>query len=265
MRIVGAAVSLPVGLVALLVACGQHREPEPVTGTPERPLADAVNRISAEPVPPDPRVGAIFLGGNTVHFCTGAVLHSTGGDLVLTAAHCLGPGVALAFVPGFDREAPPADFWAMDAAYLDPRWVADKDPRADYAILRVSRPDGGSVEARAGAAFSVGAAPAPGNRVSVTAYPAGVGGTPVRCTAATSVTEGGYPELPCAGLGDGSSGAPWISGASVTGVVGGPYNGGCTDDVSYTAPFDRHVAELLARAEAGGPGDVPPNAFDDGC
>ena len=38
---------------------------------------------------PDRRVGAIFLDGADEHVCTGSVLHSAGGNLVLTAAHCL--------------------------------------------------------------------------------------------------------------------------------------------------------------------------------
>ena len=75
---------------------------------------DAANRVIAAPVDPDPRVAAIFFGGSDLHGCTGAVLHSIGGDLVLTAAHCPGPGVAAAFVPGFARLATPADFWTID-------------------------------------------------------------------------------------------------------------------------------------------------------
>jgi hypothetical protein len=52
-------------------------------------------------------VGAIFFGGSDLHGCTAAVLHSAGGDLVLTAAHCLGPGVAATFVPGFAHTVAP--------------------------------------------------------------------------------------------------------------------------------------------------------------
>lgn len=260
MRIVAA-----VGLAGLLAACGGHADPTPVSGTSEHPRAAPGNRVSAAPVHPDPRVGAIFLGHDHTHFCTGAVLHSTKGDLMLTAAHCLGPGVPTTFVPGFAGKAAPADRWMVDAAYFDPRWLADKDPRSDYAIARVSRPGGGSVEAVAGSALTLGTAPARGGRVTVIAYPAGIGVTPVGCTAGTSTADGGYPELPCTGLAAGTSGAPWIVGSSVTGVIGGLHNGGCAENVSYTSPFDQHVAELLARAEAGGPGDVPPNAFEDDC
>lgn len=265
MRILAAAVAATVGLAVLLGACGHQPHSAPVTSKSGQAVVDAANRVIAGPVDPDPRVGAVFLGRGDLHACTGSVLHSPEGNLVLTAAHCLSPGVPATFVPGFARKATPADFWTVEVLYLDPRWVADKDPRADYAVVRVSRPDGGSVEAQVGSALSLGAAPARGSRVSVIAYPAGVGGMPVGCQASTGLTDGGYPELPCAGLADGTSGAPWISGSSVTGVIGGLHGGGCAENRSYSSPFDQHITELLARAEAGGPGDAPPTAFDDEC
>jgi hypothetical protein len=51
----------------------------------------------------------------------------------------------------------------------------------------------------------------------------------------------------------------------VVGVVGGLDGGGCTENLSYSAPFDQHTAQLLARAEAGGPGDAAPTGYDDNC
>lgn len=260
-----AAVGSTVGLAMALAACGHQPHSAPPSTKPEQAVIDAAHRVMAGPVDPDPPVGAIFFGGGDFHGCTGSVLHSTGGDLVLTAAHCLGPGIATSFVPGFAHNAAPTDFWTVDVVYLDPRWVAHKDPLADYAIVRVSRPAGGSVEAQAGSALSLGGAPRQGSQIKVIAYPAGVGGMPIGCQAKTGLTDSGYPELPCAGLADGTSGAPWISGSSVIGVIGGLHGGGCAENLSYTSPFDEHVAELLARAEAGGPGDVPPSAFEDDC
>ncbi|HXY65586.1 MAG TPA: serine protease [Mycobacterium sp.] len=267
MRILAAAVGSTV-LVSLLAACGH--QPPSATGTskPEQAadhIADAANRVIAAPVNPDPRVGAIFLGGSDLHTCTGSVLHSAAGNLVLTAAHCLGGGGPATFVPGFAGKATPDEVWTLGALYLDPRWVANKDPRADYAIARVGRADGGSVEAQVGSALSLGSAPAKGSRVNVVAYRVGVGGMPIGCQASTGISDGGYPELPCAGLVEGTSGAPWISGSTVTGVIGGPQGGGCAENLSFSSPFDQHITDLLARAEAGGPGDVPPAAFDDEC
>jgi hypothetical protein len=252
-------------LAAVLAACGHQPPAAPVISQHKPAVVGSPSQIVAAPVDPDPRVGAIFLGGSDLHACTGAVLHSAAGNLVLTAAHCLGAGGPATFVPGFAGKAAPADVWTVDVQYLDPRWVADKDPHADYAIARVSRADGGSVEAQVGSALSLGSAPAKGSRVNVVAYLAGVGGTPIGCQASTGISDGGYPELQCAGLANGTSGAPWISGSTVLGVIGGLHGGGCAENLSYSSPFDQHIAELLARAEAGGPGDVPSAAFNDEC
>jgi hypothetical protein len=51
----------------------------------------------------------------------------------------------------------------------------------------------------------------------------------------------------------------------VTGVVGGLDGGGCEQDVSYSSPFDGAIKQLLARAEAGGPGDAAPTTFVSEC
>ncbi|GBE67031.1 hypothetical protein MFM001_34930 [Mycobacterium sp. MFM001] len=259
MRTVVAGLSV---LAVMLAACGQRAASAPVTGTSEQAVAHGV---SAAPLPSDPRVGAIFLGGGDLHTCTGSVLHSARGDLVLTAAHCLAAGPPTGFVPGFSGSAAPTEVWTVDAVYLDPRWLSAQDPRADYAIARVSRADGTPIEQQTRSALSLGSAPAPGTRVSIVGYRVGVGGTPIGCQAETTLTQGSYPTLPCAGLVDGTSGAPWITGSTVTGVIGGPDGGGCEESVSYSAPFDEQTAALLARAEAGGPGDAAPQAFNDPC
>jgi hypothetical protein len=257
MRILAAA-----ALTLVLAGCGHQARSAPVT---DHSVANNRNLVIAAPVNPDPRVGAIFLSSSDLHACTGSVLHSTTGNLVLTAAHCLSAGGPVRFVPGFARAAPPDEAWTVDALYLDPRWLANKDPLADFAIARVGRPAGGSIEAVVGSALSLGSMPARATPVSVIAYPAGVGGLPVGCQATTGLNAGGFPELPCAGLVDGTSGAPWISGSTIIGVIGGPHGGGCAENLSYSSPFDQHVSELLGRAEAGGPGDAPPSPYDDQC
>jgi hypothetical protein len=63
----------------------------------------------------------------------------------------------------------------------------------------------------------------------------------------------------------GLSGAPWIVGSTVIGVVGGLDGGGCDDSLSYSPPFDSATTQLLARAEAGGPADQAPTVFEDTC
>jgi Trypsin-like peptidase domain len=261
MRILAAGV----GLTVLLAGCGHQARTAPAVGAPDPTVPGSANRVIAAPVNPDPRVGAFFLSDHDLHACTGSVLDSAAGNLVLTAAHCLSTGGPARFVPGFARKAGPGELWNVEARYFDPRWLATKDPKADYAIARVSRQSGGSVQAMAGSAFSLGSAPAPGSEVTVVAYPAGIGGLPIGCQTATGVSDGGYPELWCAGLVDGSSGAPWISGSTVSGVVGGLHGGGCAENLSYSPPFDQQIVKLFARAQQGGPGDKAPSSFDDQC
>ncbi|MDP7702727.1 serine protease [Mycobacterium sp. TY815] len=268
MRAVTGILCLPVSLTVLFTSCARPAHHASVSSAPVPKPGSSVQRLG-EPgsAAPDPRVGAIFRGvsqeGGNLHVCTGSVVHSTGGDLVLTAAHCLLGEIDATFVPGFAGEATTTDTFTVDEVYFDARWIASRDPRADNAIAKVSGT--GSVERRAGAALSLGTAPPPGSRVGVTGYPVGVGGRPVACEGTTGLTDDGFPSLPCKGLVDGTSGAPWVSGATVVGVVGGFEGGGCTENISYSAPFDERTAQLLARAEAGGPGDSPPADYSDTC
>jgi hypothetical protein len=174
-------------------------------------------------------------------------------------------GYDASFVPGFVDNAASQDFWTINEVYLDPRWVASEDPMADFAIARVSREDGRAVEAAAGGGLSLGSDPEAGTDVKVTGYAYGVGGDPIGCSGRTAAHDRGYPSLWCPGLVDGTSGSPWISGSKVVGIIGGLDGGGCDENVSYTSPFDGAVKQLMARAVAGGPGDDPPNTFQDGC
>ncbi len=136
---------------------------------------------------------------------------------------------------------------------------------ADFAVARVSRDGEGSLESHTGGGFAVGVAPKAGTDVTVTGYALGEGGEPIGCGTHTSAAKSGFPSLPCAGMVDGTSGSPWVSGSVITGLVGGLEGGGCQEDVSYSPPFDDAITRLLHRAEAGGPADVAPNDFDDEC
>jgi hypothetical protein len=256
-----ASAALVIALVALTAACGREMPPQSQTTSETA----AATKVAAAPVPPDARIGAVFLGAGDLHTCTAGVLDSAGGDLILTAAHCVAEGIDTTFVADFKDATDPAYIWKVDAIYLDPRWVKNQDPLADFAILRVARDGGGSVEAEAGGGLTLGPAPKPGTVVNVTGYGLGVGGGPIGCQAATGLAPGGFPSLLCSGLIDGTSGAPWITGPTITGLVGGLDGGGCDENVSYSPPFDDGVVQLLARAEAGGPTDAAPETFDDDC
>jgi hypothetical protein len=261
-----------VSVAILLTSCGRHVEPAsaghasvPRAGGPVKQLSQPERGQVASTVAPDPRVGAFFFGGASEHSCTGSVLHSKGGDLVLTAAHCLSGGRQASFEPGFAGAPAPGNQWTVREVYFDPRWLAGKDPRADYVVARVSGAGEASLESRVGLGLALGTAPAAGSRIKVIGYPGGVGGSPIGCQARTGVTESGFPSMGCEGFVDGTSGAPWVSGGAVVGLIGGLEAGGCAENMSYSAPFDEHTAQLLARAEAGGPGDAAPSDYVDPC
>ncbi len=170
MRIRILMLCLVVGVATSLTACRppvQHASGAPVSaprvGGPVQRLSQPEQKAVAGPVEPDRRIGAIFIDGGPLHVCTGSVVHSTGGNLIMTAAHCLAGASLITFVPGFAGDAAPgpADVWKADAVYLDPRWMASKDPHADYAIARVSNEAGAPVESRVGLALTLGVTPRP--------------------------------------------------------------------------------------------------------
>ena len=144
--------------------------------------------------------------------------------------------------------------------------MQNQDPLADFAIARVSRDAGGSVEAQAGGGLTLGPAPKPGTVVTVTGYGMGVGGGPIGCR----TRHGGSGKgLSGAGL-RGTGRRPF--GRAVDRRVEGhgrhrrAERRGCEDEsISYSPPFDDAVKGLLARAEAGGPPDIAPTVFDDDC
>ena len=261
MRTVVAALS--VAAATVLVAGCQGSAGQPIKAA-EAAAARLLTK-NAEPVPPRPAVGALFVGGTDAHTCTASVVASTTQNLILTAAHCLAAGTPATFVPAFKDTAAPQDVWNVDAVYLDPRWLSSQDPKADYAFARVSRPAGGAVQTVEGQAFTLGTASDILGAVTVVGYPFGVGGPPIGCDVIAAVVRGGYPSLRCGGLVDGTSGAPWIKGSSVVGVIGGFDGGGCEANVSFSPPFDAATAALLTRAEAGGPGDDAPTQYDSQC
>jgi Trypsin len=252
---------LVIGLLASTVGCGKGSLPE--THPPSH--TSTATKMTAAPVPPDAKIGALFLGAGDLHTCTASVLDSKDGNLIVTAAHCVAGGVDTTFVAGFSDTADPADIWRVDSIYLDPRWVTNQDPLADFAILRVARDGAGTLEDEAGGGLTIGTAPKPGTVVNVTGYGLGVGGGPVGCKSETELAPGGFPSLSCGGFADGTSGAPWTTGPTITGLIGGLDGGGCDENVSYSPPFDDGVVALLARAEVGGPGDEAPEVFDDDC
>ncbi|MFB8006055.1 trypsin-like serine peptidase [Nocardia sp. NPDC056000] len=199
-----------------------------------------------------PRIGA-------PHFCSASVVASPSHDLLATAAHCvLGPGALIEFAPLLHDAELPQGVWTVTSMYIDPAWQESFDPRHDLAILRVAPRDGKRIEDVV-PGLPLGT-PQSGTPVTVSGYPMGSRGRPLTCTAPLETTADGSA-LHCTGFGEGTSGGPWVQNGQLVGVIGGPEQGGCTPDVEYSSPFGPDTQALLARAAAGGKGDVLPVGF----
>ena len=90
-----------------------------------------------------PEVGALFTesaGALGTHFCTASVVHSTHGDLAVTAAHCLASvqGQQVVFVPGYANGKEPYGAWTVTAVDTDEAWQSSQNPDDDVAFLRLA-------------------------------------------------------------------------------------------------------------------------------
>ncbi|MFF5707043.1 trypsin-like serine peptidase [Streptomyces sp. NPDC012794] len=230
-------------------------------GGERRAPAEAVWRVSeplrARTAEPEPAIGALFSPGldwDAEHHCSGSVVHSPGGDLVVTAAHCVYAGgfrTNLAFVPGYAEGKAPFGVWVPTRIDVDPRWVRSADPDYDVAFIRVRRPGhpGQRLEDVTGAhAIRFGQQlPAPARLVG---YPNDAE-QPLGC-ANTAVAAGSAQlRLDCADVPNGTSGGPVLTGAdTLIGVIGGRDGGG--DEVtSYSSYFGDGVRDLYERAAGG--------------
>jgi V8-like Glu-specific endopeptidase len=226
---------------------------------------------TAYPVRSVPTTGPLYFGATAFHGCTASVVSSPAQNLLITAAHCLsGTGHGMTFVPGSVNGSEPYGRWTVVAAYADVEWIRDSNPLDDVAILKVA-PDqifGDFLQVQqltgGNRLLVTPATPAAIGQIQVPAYVAGVGGQPVSCLA-TAYRTGLYTAFDCGGYVGGTSGAPFIQGANVLGVIGGLHQGGCLPSTSYSAPFTTSTIALLNRAASGAAGDSLPAPGSDGC
>lgn len=208
-------------------------------------------------------VGTLFVresDGKLRHFCTGAVVHSTQHDLVMTAAHCMEyqkPSLYgdVYFAPGFHDGKFPYGLWIVRESFVDGNWRAHHDPNDDVAFLLVGKP-GQQIEHETGAEHLETNFKLP-QFVEVVGYPDETN-EPVKCKGPVSrLRLAGYQQLvfDCGGYPDGTSGGPFLTHISrktgtgnVIGVIGGYQTGGDTPSVSYSSRFLDNVADLYKQA-----------------
>lgn len=216
---------------------------------------------TAKPFSGTAAVGALFTvsaGKLGSHFCTGSVVSSPHGDLVITAAHCVSNTTAsIAFVPGYDDGATPYGVWTVTKVYLDQAWTSSANPDDDFAFLQVSQPGSITPIEDVTGAETLGTNQPAKQQVDVIGYPDSAS-APIACRNWTTEPMTGQLQFDCGGYTDGTSGGPFLADVDPTtgqgtliGVIGGYEQGGLLPQISYSALFGSNVESLYAAAVAG--------------
>lgn len=219
-----------------------------------------------------PQVGAMFstsdgsISGQG-HYCTGSVVNSPEGDIIVTAAHCVydssGVYTDIAFVPGYHDGEDPYGVWIPSAVIVPPQWAATSDPNYDVAFLVVHQEGSQTKIQDVVGGDDLGLSPGYTSLTQVIGYPESTE-EPVNCTNYTS--EFSDPSLTtpqlqfdCDDYPGGTSGGPFLQAVdsttdlgTVVGVIGGYEAGGDVPDVSYSVYFGDWVGALYAQAESEG-------------
>jgi V8-like Glu-specific endopeptidase len=209
-----------------------------------------------------PAIGALFSvshGRLGAHFCTASVVDSPGGDLLVTAAHCVqgypdSAPAGLVFVPDYDQGTTPYGLWPVSHVFVDQAWASSADPDDDVAFLTVAQAQSGtSIESMTGAEELGVGMPASG-ALTVIGYP-GSQNQPITCKNRITPFSPRQMQFDCRGFTNGTSGSPFLTDVDpatgdgiVVGVIGGYQQGGDTPDISYAATLGASVQALYDQA-----------------
>lgn len=208
------------------------------------------------------------------HYCSASVVRSKGGNLILTAGHCLNSKAV--FVPKYDPtralNEQPYGIWPVDEWFGD-KWYTknSRGPESDldYAFARV-RPNGARSLQDTVGGNTLARPAATENAVTAVGYP-NVGRNPqdrpIQCSSRTQPLPGyNQMRIDCAGMWDGVSGGPFFSTldrsagtGEIIGNVGG-YNGGgpgvptshpAYNRISYSPVYSDRFLRLYEDADNG--------------
>jgi V8-like Glu-specific endopeptidase len=207
-------------------------------------------------------VGALFTTSNgklNNHFCTASVVHSPGGNLAVTAAHCVtGVQAPLVFVPGYAEGNVPYGVWRVTRVYTDQAWRSSASQDDDVAFLALGNPAAGAPIEDITGAEQLGTGWPMRAYVHVTGYP-DASQQPLQCANWTKEFSATQLEFDCGGYTDGTSGGPFLANVdkatqqgTVIGVIGGYEQGGDTPAVSYSPVFGARVQSLYKTATTSG-------------
>lgn len=239
-RIVPALAAMTV-LQVLLGAGVPAALAEPPLGVTTQAVAD----------PTADRVGALFAGSiDGGHFCTAAVVQSDDGDVIATAAHCLGDPDSTYFAPGYRDGKAPYGVWKLTSTYTAPDWKDGQNPDDDIAFATLAPVDGREIEDVVGG-FPVAAEQPEDATVSIVGYPSS-DDSPLHCANSTALFSETQRRIDCPDLSGGTSGSPWLVGGALAGVLGGYEGGGTVPEVSYSAVMGDQAVELYREAAVNG-------------
>jgi hypothetical protein len=201
-------------------------------------------------------------GAPGAKLCSAVAVDSAAGDLIATAAHCVGGvksrvggSMTVAYLPGADDGARPYGVWYPTRIIRARQWMNGvKNPDFDIAFLTVDRPgDARPLESITGAEH-FGAIPAPDTLGVQIGYPY-ADRHPVACRVPIRFLSPTQLKLDCSGFPGGTSGGPVLTNVdpgngigTLVGVMGGYQNGGHHSDVTYASAFTPAIEQLYRQA-----------------
>jgi V8-like Glu-specific endopeptidase len=261
-------------------------ESGPVPAAAADPTARGTDTNGSTVFPNSANGFVLFFYGPNEYQCSGSVINSGAGDVVLTAGHCVidpGPGTHatnIVFIPGYRDGAEPFGVWPVTSFATTPEWESttstgnpnDSNEAGDMALLTLAnRPsDGATVQSVVGA-FGIGFNQPRQQTYMEYGYPADTpynGDRLYELTTPWAVDDSTFSP-PTMGISSdftsGSSGGPWL--------VGSPPVALSVNDYTYVfpislrgymfGPYFGSIAEQLYRtvAPAPSPAAVPSNRF----
>ena len=234
-----------------------------------------------------PQIGTFFfrtgpVSTAQVHTCSGAVVNSPSGTIVISAAHCW-YGVnaqSIVFIPQFTlvhgRPQAPYGVWEMSGTkiYIDPRYGKGSGNGVAYDVaILTAAPNvaNQTIQDVAGGLDMAIDSATQLSEVEIVGYPESDSSDhtyttayPRHCrNATTTYTEAGakFFDIACTGMAAGISSGPWLvrdqsnSWKIVAITGGGQDGGGYTDDESVGVPMTANVSALIRKAERFEPGE----------
>jgi len=251
-------VALAVTASLLSLGPGHARPPSVLTA---HTLSSPMAGVGFRGFPP---IGALmWQGANgrpSVRLCSAAAVHSPGGNLIVTAAHCLrsvrtgrGP-LTVAYVPGYHRGTMPYGYWIPTKIIRATDAESSPDPDRDVAFIVVAHAGSAERLESITGAEHIGTAPAAQSFGVLIGYPNAAAG-PIACRNRIRYRSATQLEFDCGGFSAGTSGGPLLTDVSrstgigtLVGVIGGYQDGGYRSSVSYSPVFGPAITALYSAA-----------------